>query len=39
MKIEKISLKYKNQILVMCTEYNLNNEAFFIKDIFDYEEK
>lgn len=43
MKIEQISLKHKNQILEMCTEYNLNNEdyngAFFINDITDYEEK
>ena len=43
MKIEQISLKHKNQILEMCTEYDLNNEdyngAFFIKDITDYEEK
>lgn len=43
MKIEKISLKHKEQIMEMCKEYNLNNEdyngAFFIKNIIDYEEK
>ena len=28
MKIEQISLKHKNQILEMCTEYDLNNEDY-----------
>lgn len=43
MKLEKISLEHKEQILEMCKEYGLNNEdyngAFFIKNIINYDEK